>query len=454
MDAQVDALLVESLDGLPAAERIAVAYQWETLVRRMEAVRHRLVAAVAELPKADLGDRSPARALSTALRISKEEARRRVKEAADLAPRRGLTGQDLEPVLAHTAAAQRRGAIGAEHIAIIRRFFRRLPGFIDATTRQAAEADLAHIASGLPPEELRAAAEHLAVLLDAEGELTDADRARRSYFSLGKQQPDGMTPVRGNFDPELAALWEAVAAKWAAPGMLNPDDPTPRLDGQPTPEQAGSDQRTVGKRNHDALKAVLRAILASGELGSHNGLPVTMVISTTLGELESGTGHATTGGATLLPMSEVIRQAAHAYHYLAVFDDHTQEPLYLGRAKRLASKAQRLLLYARDRGCTRPGCTAPAYHCHAHHIDGWAKNNAPTDITALTLACPADDLLIETTDWTTRTRPDGRTEWIPPPHLDTGQTRVNNYHHPERYLTHNRGHDDDSNDKDTDDDPP
>ena len=34
----------------------------------------------------------------------------------------------------------------------------------------------------------------------------------------------------------------------------------------------------------------------------------------------------------------------------------------------------------------------------------------------------------------TRKRKDGRTEWIPPPHLDTGQARVNNYHHPERYL--------------------
>jgi hypothetical protein len=22
----------------------------------------------------------------------------------------------------------------------------------------------------------------------------------------------------------------------------------------------------------------------------------------------------------------------------------------------------------------------------------------------------------------------------PPPHLDTGQTRINNYHHPEKYL--------------------
>ena len=34
----------------------------------------------------------------------------------------------------------------------------------------------------------------------------------------------------------------------------------------------------------------------------------------------------------------------------------------------------------------------------------------------------------------TRKRKDGRTEWIPPPHLDTGQADVNNYHHPEKYL--------------------
>jgi hypothetical protein len=29
---------------------------------------------------------------------------------------------------------------------------------------------------------------------------------------------------------------------------------------------------------------------------------------------------------------------------------------------------------------------------------------------------------------------DGRTEWIPPPALDTGQARVNDYHYPERML--------------------
>ncbi|MDT5182019.1 MAG: hypothetical protein QOJ20_4150, partial [Mycobacterium sp.] len=36
--------------------------------------------------------------------------------------------------------------------------------------------------------------------------------------------------------------------------------------------------------------------------------------------------------------------------------------------------------------------------------------------------------------WRTRKRKDGRTEWIPPPHLDNGQSRVNDYHHPEHYL--------------------
>ena len=84
-----------------------------------------------------------------------------------------------------------------------------------------------------------------------------------------------------------------------------------------------------------------------------------MVISTTLKELESGRGHAVTGGGTLLPMSEVIRQASAAHHYLACSTTTPKRPLYLGRAKRLASRGQRIVLYARDRGCTRPGCTAP-----------------------------------------------------------------------------------------------
>ncbi|HEY2089581.1 MAG TPA: hypothetical protein VGH54_26610, partial [Mycobacterium sp.] len=36
--------------------------------------------------------------------------------------------------------------------------------------------------------------------------------------------------------------------------------------------------------------------------------------------------------------------------------------------------------------------------------------------------------------WTTRKNARGDTEWIPPPHLDHGQPRVNTYHHPEKLL--------------------
>ncbi len=52
----------------------------------------------------------------------------------------------------------------------------------------------------------------------------------------------------------------------------------------------------------------------------------------------------------------------------------------------------------------------------------------------MTLACGPENRMIETTDWDTHTNARGQTEWVPPPDLDTGQHRVNGYHHPERNL--------------------
>jgi hypothetical protein len=177
-----------------------------------------------------------------------------------------------------------------------------------------------------------------------------------------------------------------------------------------------------------------RSVLASGELGQHNGLPATIIVTTTLQDLQSAAGMAVTAGGTLLPMRELIKQAAQANHYLVVYDEHTREPLYCGRAKRFATRGQRIVLQALERGCTRPGCTAPGYRSQVHHVDGWSADHGETNIDELTLACGPDNRLVEESGWRTRKRKDGRTEWIPPPHLDSGQSRVNNYHHPERYL--------------------
>ncbi len=101
------------------------------------------------------------------------------------------------------------------------------------------------------------------------------------------------------------------------------------------------------------------------------------------GSTGQGQRAVVTGSGTLLPIRDVIRMASHAYHYLAVFDRHSECPLYLGRTRRTASASQRIMLHANVRGCTFPTCTVPGYQCEVDHITGWA-NGGPTDIDDLT----------------------------------------------------------------------
>jgi hypothetical protein len=430
--AAVSRILQHSYDALTSPERLALLARLEAESRRLRAPGHQLINQLAgqATPEA-LGGRL-SHALADRLRITRTEANRRIGEAADLGPRWALTGQPLPPVLTATAAAQRRGEIGAGHVRVIRRFFAELPRWVDAGTRDSAERHLAGLASKYRPDQVRGLADRLADCLNPDGTYTDDDRARRRGLTLGKQGVDGMSPVRGWLTPEARATVEAVLAKVAAPGMCNPDDDAPVVDGPPGEESVRRDTRTEAQRNHDGLNAGLRALLASGKLGQHNGLPASIIITTTLAELEAAAGKGLTGGGTILPMSDVIRQARHAHQYLAIFDKGRAIALY--HTKRLASPGQRIVLYAKDRGCTRPGCAVPGYWCEVHHVEDWATTGH-TDVNKLTLACGADHPLVEPGGWTTRTRKDGTTEWIPPPHLDAGQPRTNTFHHPEKLLS-------------------
>jgi hypothetical protein len=167
-------------------------------------------------------------------------------------------------------------------------------------------------------------------------------------------------------------------------------------------------------------------------LGQHNGLPVTVIVSATLEQMHTGAGVAVTAGGTLLPISDVIRMASHAWHYLCVFDQHTERALYLGRAKRIATADQRIVLHNKDRGCTAPGCDMPGYLSEVHHVDDWADGGL-TNIDKLTFGCGQHHALVTNGGWKTRKLKDGSTQWIPPPHLPL-QPGTNNYHHPERML--------------------
>jgi hypothetical protein len=93
-------------------------------------------------------------------------------------------------------------------------------------------------------------------LVHPDGDFSDVDRARRRGLTLGKQQADGMSKISGLLDPEARATFEAVLTKLAAPGMCNPDDETPCVDGPPCQDAIQGDTRSQAQRNHDALKAV------------------------------------------------------------------------------------------------------------------------------------------------------------------------------------------------------
>ncbi|KUI38845.1 HNH nuclease [Mycobacterium sp. IS-1496] len=421
-EAARDAIAALPLQSLSVPQLLTVIEMRERGRRRDLAVDHAFTAHLTDSAKPhELGATSIRALLATRLRISSRDARERLTDAAQLGPRHTTTGERVQTELSHTAAAVARGDISVAHVRIIQEFIKKLPVWVSFTRRDDYECDLVGHATTLGPEDFRKVAEALLGFIDQDGTEPDhATQQRRREIRVGRQQADGMSRIEGWLTPEARALWDVIAAKHAAPGTNLPHDDA----------ASGRDDRTTGQRHHDALARAMGDIVASGTLGQIAGVPAT----TTINELERAAGWAHTGSGNRLPIRDLIRMAAESRHYLAVFDDHTEEVLYLGRAKRTATTAQRLALFARDKGCTHPGCTVPFYWTQAHHTPDHSEGGK-TDLPDLTLACQPANQLIEKTGWTTHRPGNGRTYWIPLTHHDTGQSRVNHHFHPQRYLT-------------------
>lgn len=89
-------------------------------------------------------------------------------------------------------------------------------------------------------------------------------------------------------------------------------------------------------------------------------------------EARSGCGEvlgSTATGTVLSP--EVLRQVCCEADLVPHVLGTAGEDLDLGRVVRLFTRAQRRALRRRDRGCTYPGCSAPAAWTKVHHVLHW-----------------------------------------------------------------------------------
>lgn len=129
----------------------------------------------------------------------------------------------------------------------------------------------------------------------------------------------------------------------------------------------------------DALVAVMKSYLDGGQSaeGGSTADHYQVVVHADAKAVAGGTGCAD------LPIDTVKRLLCDCSVVL-VAEDENGKPLDVGRKQRIVSTPLRRALYARDRGCTFPGCHRRRY-CEGHHVEHWINGGetAPGNMTLL-----------------------------------------------------------------------
>ncbi|PKH39050.1 protein of unknown function [Nocardioides alpinus] len=116
------------------------------------------------------------------------------------------------------------------------------------------------------------------------------------------------------------------------------------------------------------------------------GVSATVVVTMTLEQLLAAQATAMLDDGSRMSAGQARRLACEA-GIIPVVLGSTSQPLDIGRAARLYTKAQRVALGLRDGGCTARGCETSASGCHAHHDDPWSRGGL-TDLANGRLLCP------------------------------------------------------------------
>lgn len=195
-----------------------------------------------------------------------------------------------------------------------------------------------------------------------------------------------MTPVFGLLPPEDAAVLRGAihAHRTAALSgdcggeVGNTDHPDAVSD---------SAWRSRQQSDYDVVRGILTAGLGRERAGVDGVRTLhETVVHVTLVDLHRRTGAGWVDGTDCpIGLPSVERSVCTGTTRLLVTGD-AGEPLFLGRRKRLFTRAQKRAIAARDGGCVWPGCASPPAAGDVHHVRFWS-HDGPTDIDNGVLLC-------------------------------------------------------------------
>jgi hypothetical protein len=403
------------------------------LARRVEALQARCAAELAARSRGDEGaDLAREHGFASPERLIAQATGRRFSDAARLvavgeatAQRASFTGESLPARHPHLAAALGAGTLCVDAAEMIRRFLDGIAPRADRDLVDAAEELLVERAPLVGVDGLLRLVEELEARLDPDGVKPREDelRARRSLKIW--EDASGMINLRGAFDPANGAPIKLAVETLVGAELHRARDARSGFGERLTTTTVEADDsilaedRTIAQLNADALADIARLSLSS------KGAPpalrsATIVARVDAESLVSGRGHATIDGIEQPVSIATARELALSAGVAPLFLDPRCERLDLGRAVRLFTSAQKVVLVERDGGCAWPGCQRPPSHSQAHHIAWWERDDGPTDTANGIMLCSHHHHRIHNDGWSILIR-DDRSWFIPPPHLDPDQ---------------------------------
>src|SRR2546430_13798520 len=288
------------------------------------------------------------------------------------------TARQLEK-LPRTEEALARGESGSQQGVAMAR----TAEHVGAAQVRKAETMLLKAAGNMDPGQFASVTRDFEHRVDAEGALTEANRAhQRRYLQIG-EAITGLVRIEGQVTPDAGAITRTAIEPYARPPK--------------------GDDRSAGQRLADALVEVCRRGRSGqgSEVGHANGagprpqLVITAAADTLAGIEGAPAGRLEWGGT--VPAETVRRLACDSA--ITRITGLGEVGWGISDSSRPSRPATRRALVAREHHCVFPGCDRPAPPCDGHHLGFWADGGA-TELGDLGLVCGPHHRKVHEHGWT------------------------------------------------------